>query len=153
MTPVSMRTLLDSGTGRLLGRTYSPPLSKTHYERVQRFEQHPVGATGAQGSGSGSGSGSSSSARGIPNALWDAQDPRLSMQELMELRQLARLQIAGFLHHELPIRFAHRIRDLDRLPYGLSEMPTIRAIQDQYCRSGEELQKLQVGGVFGRELS
>ena len=136
MTPVSMRTLLDSGTGRLLGRTYSPPLSKTHYESVQRFEQH---ASNPAPTGNPSRKSSV-----IPGALWGSPDPRFSVKELKELRQLARLQIASFLHHELPIRFAHRIRDLDRLPYGLSEMPTVRAIQDQYCRSGVELQEMQV---------
>ena len=33
--------------------------------------------------------------------------------------QLTMLQIATFLRHELPIRFAHRARELDNLPEGL----------------------------------
>lgn len=95
MTPVNMKTLLDSGTGRLLGN------------RV------------AQNVASG--------AKVTPH----------SQQEYV--RKLARLQIASFLQHELPIRFAHRIRDLENLPHGLNKMPSIKFIQDQYFLSGEEL--------------
>lgn len=42
------------------------------------------------------------------------------------------LQVASFLHRELPVRFAHRIRDLSELPHGLGEMPAIKEVQQWY---------------------
>lgn len=42
-----------------------------------------------------------------------------------------------FLSEELPIRLAHRVQDLGQLPDGLSEMPSIRKVQDWYAQSFE----------------
>lgn len=46
---------------------------------------------------------------------------------------------AQFLRHELPIRFAHRIVELDHLPLGLALMPSVRTIRDWYRISFEEI--------------
>jgi len=44
-----------------------------------------------------------------------------------------------FLSEELPIRLAHRVQELRELPDGLSEMPSIRKVQDWYAHSFEEI--------------
>lgn len=42
-----------------------------------------------------------------------------------------------FMSEELPIRLAHRVQDLGQLPDGLSEMPSIKKVQDWYAQSFE----------------
>jgi pyruvate dehydrogenase kinase 2/3/4 len=42
-----------------------------------------------------------------------------------------------FLSEELPIRLAHRVRELNSLPDGLNEMPSIQKVQDWYAQSFE----------------
>ena len=42
-----------------------------------------------------------------------------------------------FLSEELPIRLAHRVQELDNLPDGLNEMPSVRRVQDWYAQSFE----------------
>lgn len=49
------------------------------------------------------------------------------------------LQVASFLHRELPIRFAHRVKELDALPYGISGTPSIQKLRGWYCESLEEV--------------
>lgn len=49
------------------------------------------------------------------------------------------IHAACFLHRELPIRFAHRIQELQHLPYGLGEMPSIRAVAQWYRASFAEI--------------
>ncbi|KAJ6090495.1 hypothetical protein N7486_009310 [Penicillium sp. IBT 16267x] len=44
-----------------------------------------------------------------------------------------------FLSEELPIRLAHRVQDLGELPDGLSEMTSIKKVQDWYAQSFEEI--------------
>lgn len=44
-----------------------------------------------------------------------------------------------FIVEELPIRLAHRVKDLEALPLGLSEMPSIKRVKDWYAQSFEEL--------------
>ncbi|KAF2460358.1 pyruvate dehydrogenase kinase-like protein [Lineolata rhizophorae] len=44
-----------------------------------------------------------------------------------------------FLSEELPIRLAHRVEELDNLPDGLNEMPSIKRVKDWYAQSFEEL--------------
>ncbi|EGE08640.1 pyruvate dehydrogenase kinase [Trichophyton equinum CBS 127.97] len=48
-----------------------------------------------------------------------------------------------FLSEELPIRLAHRVRELGDLPDGLNEMPSIKKVQDWYAQSFEEITKLE----------
>ena len=35
------------------------------------------------------------------------------------------IQSSQFLHHELPVRLAHRVAELENLPYGLSAKPHV----------------------------
>ncbi|KAI9316809.1 hypothetical protein BX666DRAFT_1858750 [Dichotomocladium elegans] len=44
-----------------------------------------------------------------------------------------------FLHEELPIRLAHRVKELDELPNRLSEMPSIITVKNWYAQSFKEL--------------
>ncbi|PYV86967.1 MAG: hypothetical protein DMG05_18530, partial [Acidobacteria bacterium] len=37
---------------------------------------------------------------------------------------------AQFLHQEVPVRLSHRIKELENLPFGLSEMPSVRLVRD-----------------------
>ncbi|KAE9991751.1 hypothetical protein Vi05172_g7942 [Venturia inaequalis] len=48
-----------------------------------------------------------------------------------------------FLSEELPIRLAHRVQELEHLPDGLNEMPSIERVRDWYAQSFEELTTLQ----------
>ena len=43
-------------------------------------------------------------------------------------------QTASFIHHEMPIRLARRIKDLEKVPY-LSQMPSVQAVKDIYISS------------------
>ena len=52
----------------------------------------------------------------------------------------ALLSIAGFLRHELPIRLARRVVELDRLP-ALHEMPSVKKVREWYARSALEIQE------------
>ncbi|KAG0144818.1 hypothetical protein CROQUDRAFT_79530 [Cronartium quercuum f. sp. fusiforme G11] len=49
------------------------------------------------------------------------------------------LRASEFLHEELPIRLAHRVKELNELPNRLNEMPSIRKVRDWYAQSFEEL--------------
>ncbi|KAI1921611.1 [Pyruvate dehydrogenase (acetyl-transferring)] kinase isozyme 2 [Ophidiomyces ophidiicola] len=44
-----------------------------------------------------------------------------------------------FLSEELPIRLAHRVKELGDLPDGLNDMPSIKKVQDWYAQSFEEI--------------
>ncbi|KAH7015624.1 pyruvate dehydrogenase kinase [Ilyonectria destructans] len=47
-----------------------------------------------------------------------------------------------FLAEELPIRLAHRVQELDELPDGLNEMPSVIRVKDWYAQSFEEITQL-----------
>ncbi|KAF7563091.1 hypothetical protein G7046_g1030 [Stylonectria norvegica] len=47
-----------------------------------------------------------------------------------------------FLAEELPIRLAHRVQELDELPDGLSDMPSVVKVKDWYAQSFEEITQL-----------
>lgn len=49
-----------------------------------------------------------------------------------------------FIVEELPIRLAHRVRDLETLPHQLSEMPSIKRVINWYAQSFEELTEIQL---------
>eukprot|EP00527_Entomoneis_sp_CCMP2396_P005489 CAMPEP_0198142718 /NCGR_PEP_ID=MMETSP1443-20131203/5433_1 /TAXON_ID=186043 /ORGANISM="Entomoneis sp., Strain CCMP2396" /LENGTH=374 /DNA_ID=CAMNT_0043805795 /DNA_START=311 /DNA_END=1432 /DNA_ORIENTATION=+ len=51
---------------------------------------------------------------------------------------LVLIQVAGFLKHELPIRLAHRVQDLERVPL-FEEMQSVRDVRDLYIKSIIEL--------------
>ena len=42
-----------------------------------------------------------------------------------------------FLAEELPIRLAHRVQELENLPDGLNEMPSVKKVLDWYAQSFE----------------
>ncbi|KAL1935077.1 hypothetical protein VTP01DRAFT_4217 [Rhizomucor pusillus] len=44
-----------------------------------------------------------------------------------------------FLHEELPIRLAHRVKELDELPHSLRDMPSILKVKDWYAHSFKDL--------------
>lgn len=48
-----------------------------------------------------------------------------------------------FIVEELPIRLAHRVEDLDSLPYNLSTMPSIQRVKSWYAQSFDELTSLE----------
>ena len=52
--------------------------------------------------------------------------------------ELVLMQVASFLKHELPIRLAHRIKDLDDVPM-MSEMKSVLQVRDWYEKSMTEL--------------
>ncbi|PHH59434.1 hypothetical protein CDD81_3194 [Ophiocordyceps australis] len=47
-----------------------------------------------------------------------------------------------FLAEELPIRLAHRVQELQDLPDGLNEMPSVKKVKDWYAQSFEEITQL-----------
>lgn len=49
------------------------------------------------------------------------------------------LQASRFLSEELPVRLAHRAKELEELPHGLNEMPSIQKVKNWYANSFEEL--------------
>ncbi|KAF8342613.1 alpha-ketoacid dehydrogenase kinase N-terminal domain-containing protein [Cantharellus anzutake] len=49
------------------------------------------------------------------------------------------LQASRFLSEELPVRLAHRVKELDELPHSLNEMPSIQKVKNWYANSFEEL--------------
>lgn len=49
------------------------------------------------------------------------------------------LKAALFLEEELPIRLAHRVVELENLPHGLSEMPSVIKVKNWYAESFQEL--------------
>lgn len=48
------------------------------------------------------------------------------------------MQVAGFLRHEMPIRLAHRIQDLERVPF-MKEMQSVQQVKELYITSFLEL--------------
>mmetsp|Transcript_25724 Transcript_25724/g.29392 ORF Transcript_25724/g.29392 Transcript_25724/m.29392 type:complete len:436 (+) Transcript_25724:132-1439(+) len=51
-------------------------------------------------------------------------------------------QVAGFLRRELPIRLAHRIQDLDGVPY-MKDMPSVLAVKQLYTQSFLEISEME----------
>lgn len=49
------------------------------------------------------------------------------------------LRASQFLAEELPIRLAHRVKELDELPHNLNRMPSIEKVKKWYAESFEEL--------------
>ena len=56
--------------------------------------------------------------------------------------ELVLIQVAGFLRHELPIRLAHRVHDLEGVPL-LEEMKSVREVRDLYIKSLLELRNFE----------
>eukprot|EP00899_Mesostigma_viride_P012908 jgi/Mesvir1/21618/Mv04041-RA.1 len=49
------------------------------------------------------------------------------------------VQSGQFLHRELPVRLAHRVTDLENLPYGLSSKLPVQRVRDWYVESFRDL--------------
>ncbi|TFY83670.1 hypothetical protein EWM64_g353 [Hericium alpestre] len=86
----------------------------------------------------------------ITSALWDrihhfASFPQtgVSLQQMVLFGQNPShgtlLKASMFLGEELPVRLAHRVKELDELPHGLSHMPSINKVKEWYAQSFEEL--------------
>jgi len=90
----------------------------------------------------------------ISSALWDyihhyASFPQtaVSLQQMIRFGQTPSqgTLYAGsqFLREELPVRLAHRIKELNSLPHGLSDMPSIEKVKHWYAQSFDEIIHLQ----------
>ncbi|KAF8068584.1 mitochondrial pyruvate dehydrogenase [Lyophyllum atratum] len=86
----------------------------------------------------------------ITSALWDkihhfASFPQtgVSLQQMVLFGQNPSqgtlLKASQFLAEELPVRLAHRVKELDELPHGLGEMPSMKKVKNWYAQSFEEL--------------
>src|SRR4029453_1622405 len=49
------------------------------------------------------------------------------------------LRESQFMHQELPVRLAHRVQELEGLPFGLSDMPSVRLVKGMYIDSIRDL--------------
>ncbi|KAI8082677.1 mitochondrial branched-chain alpha-ketoacid dehydrogenase kinase-domain-containing protein [Gilbertella persicaria] len=58
--------------------------------------------------------------------------------------QATLFKASQFLHEELPIRLAHRVKELDELPRNLNNMPSIRKVRDWYAQSFQDLVELDI---------
>ncbi|KAI8880344.1 alpha-ketoacid dehydrogenase kinase [Backusella circina FSU 941] len=56
--------------------------------------------------------------------------------------QATLFKASQFLHEELPIRLAHRVKELDELPRNLSKMPSIIKVKNWYAQSFQDLIEL-----------
>ena len=75
---------------------------------------------------------------------YDALSSGLGVTCADDLARSTRPRLAGtlfrasqFLAEELPIRLAHRVQELENLPDGLNEMPSVRKVKDWYAQSFE----------------
>lgn len=63
----------------------------------------------------------------------------VSLSQLYEYARVADestyLKAAEFLHHEMPIRLAKKVLELENIPDGLSQNPNVRVVRDWYVRS------------------
>lgn len=50
---------------------------------------------------------------------------------------------AQFMGDELPVRLAHRVRELENLPDGLSDVPSIKRVHGWYVKSFEDITAMQ----------
>ncbi|KZS98209.1 mitochondrial pyruvate dehydrogenase [Sistotremastrum niveocremeum HHB9708] len=86
----------------------------------------------------------------ISSALWDkihhfASFPQtgVSLQQMVLFGQNPSqgtlFKASQFLAEELPVRLAHRVKELDQLPHKMSDMPSIHKVRNWYAQSFEEL--------------
>lgn len=71
--------------------------------------------------------------------LLDPQDSIKSEAEVVCQHERMLLQVASFLRRELPVRIAHRARELDNMPEGLYQMPSIQVVKNWYMDSFADL--------------
>jgi pyruvate dehydrogenase kinase 2/3/4 len=63
--------------------------------------------------------------------------PLLLRRSLLTLFTGTLFRASQFLAEELPIRLAHRVQELETLPDGLNEMPSVKKVADWYAQSFE----------------
>ena len=77
----------------------------------------------------------------LPTALRDAS---LRIRPSLTSKPSGTLfRASQFLAEELPIRLAHRVKELDDLPDGLNEMPSVNKVKDWYAQSFEVCSSLR----------
>ena len=67
------------------------------------------------------------------------EDSENLLKENHQTTELVLIQVAGFLRREMPVRLAHRIRDLERLPL-MKDIESVKAVRDLYITSFLELE-------------
>ncbi|GBG29208.1 Pyruvate dehydrogenase acetyl-transferring kinase, mitochondrial [Hondaea fermentalgiana] len=115
-TPVGIRTLIDTGTGKLLGK------GQGNWKETAEMLRQLNGGEKSR----------------LPAEIGEE-----------ERRKLARVQIASFLRRELPVRFAHRARELSHAPYDLGSMPAIQEVKNWYEQSFEEVMSFDEARLAG----
>ncbi|KNE73180.1 hypothetical protein AMAG_17372 [Allomyces macrogynus ATCC 38327] len=86
----------------------------------------------------------------LPEALYDkikffAKFPQtsVSLRQMVEFGTKPTVgtmfKATQFLREELPVRLAHRVVELENLPYNLSNMASVRRVRDWYAESFTEL--------------
>ena len=60
---------------------------------------------------------------------------RLDLDNIIQFIVVKQYNTSVFLQRELPIRFAHHVLELWKLPNGLYHMPSVRAARRQYVQS------------------
>lgn len=63
-----------------------------------------------------------------------------SLKENHTATELVLIQVAGFLRREMPVRLAHRIQDLERVPL-MKDAKSVREVRDLYITSFLELEE------------
>lgn len=75
--------------------------------------------------------------RSPPLPFLSTSDPQPNNQQ----QQQQLLLSAQFLHNELPVRLAHRVAELENLPYGLSAKAHVLKVRDWYVSSFTDLRR------------
>lgn len=71
--------------------------------------------------------------------LLPATSPHIDGWDNLTIKERMYLQVASFLRRELPVRFAHRARELDNMPEGLYQMKSIQKVKSWYVESFRDL--------------
>ena len=91
-------------------------------------------------------SGTSGSLLGRVDYLAQFKQRAVTLQQLFEFgldsSPTTVLTSAQFLHQELPVRLSHRVKELENLPSGLSDMPSVILVKGMYLDSVRELIEL-----------
>jgi len=121
-TPASLQMLLQTGRGRgeFGSGGYLPLITKK----------------GSNNKKSGTASSTGAGTTGVNN--WGGRRRLGHQRGRLAGEQRILLHMAGFLRHELPVRLAHRILDLDQVPL-LRDMEAVQQVKGIYINSFREL--------------
>ena len=122
-TSISLQTLTKTGRGELLNETDPSSLSSSSSSSLSSPNDHQLYGHKQYFNSS---LDESTSFYGNSN-LENLHINSAASREILT-------QVASFIHHEMPIRLARRIKDLERVPY-LSQMPSVQAVKDIYISS------------------